>query len=356
MANKILKFAKSFNRPFVRFVVVNGWNLRLNVKKRKTGRLKRLSQQQKNEVRNYWKRFGKRVNPDWAAYFSYANNIFDSRYIPEGLYYGEIAHKLSMEGMGALHHKNVQDQIFSSKQAKTFIRKTEDIYTDGEYKVIDLEKGLEACKLVGKVIIKPSTGTYGGSGISFWTAEEGIEKLKEQIISYPQVVVQERVQSHPFLNDIHPASLNTLRIVTLLVDNEPVLLSTLLRMGQNNSKVDNYSAGGLIAVVNKYGVLQETAVQSNQKIVTEHPSGFIFKDQKIPCFDKVIEDAFTQHFRIPYFKMVSWDYAIDYEGDPVLIEANIPTGQIDFHQFNIGPIFGDYTDRVLDYVYNGKPL
>jgi hypothetical protein len=39
--------------------------------------------------------------------------------------------------------------------------------------------------------------------------------------------------------------------------------------------------------------------------------------------------------------MVSWDYAIDYEGNPVLIEANIPTGQIDFDQLNIGPILAN---------------
>ncbi|MGI6371852.1 MAG: sugar-transfer associated ATP-grasp domain-containing protein [Caldicoprobacterales bacterium] len=63
--------------------------------------------------------------------------------------------------------------------------------------------------------------------------------------------------------------------------------------------------------------------------------------QTIPNFGKVIEDAYTQHFRIPYFKMVSWDYAIDYEGNPVLIEANIPTGQIDFDQLNIGPILAN---------------
>ncbi|WP_161485689.1 hypothetical protein [Gracilibacillus timonensis] len=54
--------------------------------------------------------------------------------------------------------------------------------------------------------------------------------------------------------------------------------------------------------------------------------------------------------------MVSWDYAIDKNGDPVLIEANIPTGQIDFHQINIGPIFGEYTEKVLDHVYKGKTL
>lgn len=37
--------------------------------------------------------------------------------------------------------------------------------------------------------------------------------------------------------------------------------------------------------------------------------------------------------------MVSWDIAIDKDGDPVLIEANMRKGGINFHQFNNGPMF-----------------
>lgn len=356
MSNKILSIARNINKPAERFVIVNGWNFRLYMKKSNGGKFKNLTNKQKRAVKDYWKRWGKKVNPDWTAYFSAGNDYFDPRYIPESLYYGEISQKLSERGMGALHHKNVQDQIFSTKQAGTFIRKVGNSYADGSYNYITLEQGIDACKKHGKVIIKPSTGTYGGSGIEFWSTEDGEEKLRELLSLGNNLIVQEVVKSHPFLEDIHPSSLNTLRVVTLLVDGKSVLLSTLLRMGQNNNKVDNYSAGGLIVPVDKEGNLHEKAVQSNQEVITGHPGGFSFKNKRIPHFDSVIEDAYTQHYRIPYFKMVSWDYAIDPNGDPVLIEANIPTGQIDFHQFNIGPIFGDYTDRVLDYVYKDIPL
>ena len=279
MASKVLEFARNFNKPVERFVIVNGWNLRLNLKKRKGYKFKKLSKSEIKEIKSYWTKYGKRVSPSWVAYYSYGNDIFDLRYIPDSLYYGEIARKLSMRGMGALHHKNVQDQIFSTKQGKTFIRKTEEIYTDGNYRPITLEQGIKVCKEQGEVIIKPSTGTYGGASIKFWSEREGEDKLRQLIGSYKQAVVQEVIKSHPFLNDIHPSSLNTLRIVTLLVDNKPVLLSTLLRMGQNNSKVDNYSAGGLIAVVDKNGVIQEKAVQSNQETIRKHPRGFIFKNK-----------------------------------------------------------------------------
>ena len=41
-------------------------------------------------------------------------------------------------------------------------------------------------------------------------------------------------------------------------------------------------------------------------------------------------------------------------GDAVLIEANMRKGGINFHQFNNGPLFGDFTKRVLDEVFGVK--
>lgn len=356
MANKILKFTKEINKPLEKFVLVNGWNFRLYKKKKNGFKLKQLSRSQNQEVKDYWRKYGKRVSPDWAAYFSFGNDYFDPRYIPESLYYGEIAKKLHVQGMAGLHHKNVQEQIFDSKQPKTIVRKINNFISDREHRPISLDQAIQLCKEEKEVIIKPSTGTYGGKGIFFLKAEEVERQLRDILISLDQVIVQKVVESHQFMKNITSSSINTLRVVTLLVDGEPILLSTLLRMAKEGNRLDGVSAGGIIAVVNKNGLLEESAVQLDQTIKRQHDSGFIFKDKKIPSYKELIEDAFRQHCRIPYFKMVSWDYAIDKEGDPVLIEANIPTGQIDFHQINIGPIFGEYTDRVLDHVYKGKEL
>jgi hypothetical protein len=207
-----------------------------------------------------------------------------------------------------------------------------------------------------EVVVKPSKGTYGGQGIIFWKKEDGEDVLKEILLNKKQLIVQEVVESHPFMRQINTSSINTLIMVTLLVEGRPVLLSAILRMGRLGSIVDGVSAGGIVAVVNKEGYLEDSAVQLDQTIRTQHDSGFVFKGKKIPSYDRVIEDVFRQHCRIPYFKMVSWDYAIDKYGDPVLIEVNVPAAQINFHQINIGPIFGEYTDRVLDHVYKGKEL
>ncbi len=356
MSSKILSFVKNMNRPLEKFVIRNGWNLRLANKKIRGAHFKKLSKNEKADVKKFWRQYGKRVSPAWASYYAHAKDSFDPRYIPESLYYSEMIGKLGDLRLGALGDKNVQKRIFSSKQANTVFHKNGNIYTSGDYRRISLEEAIILCEKQNEVVIKPTAGSYGGRGVAFWMKGNDEAELHAALRFHHSMIVQEVVQSHPFFRDIHPHSLNTLRLVTLIAEGEPILLSTILRMGQGGQRTDNSSAGGLIAVVDQNGCLQETAIQRNQEIISQHPGGFVFRDKTIPNFQKILDDVFTQCMRIPSFRMVFWDYTVDIEGDPVLIEANLPSGQIDSHQFNIGPIFGDRTEKVLSYMYKGTPL
>jgi hypothetical protein len=51
-------------------------------------------------------------------------------------------------------------------------------------------------------------------------------------------------------------------------------------------------------------------------------------------------------------RLCSWDIAIGQDGDPVLVEANLSFGEVDFHQMCNGPIFGDLTEAVLAEVFS----
>lgn len=60
------------------------------------------------------------------------------------------------------------------------------------------------------------------------------------------------------------------------------------------------------------------------------------------------------HPQIPHFRLVSWDFSIDENGEPVLIEANLNCGGIDVNQMNNGPLFGEDTKKVLDEVFGKR--
>ena len=41
-------------------------------------------------------------------------------------------------------------------------------------------------------------------------------------------------------------------------------------------------------------------------------------------------------------------------GSPILIEVNMHSGQLDFHQLNNGPVFGEDTEVILKEVFKTK--
>ena len=59
----------------------------------------------------------------------------------------------------------------------------------------------------------------------------------------------------------------------------------------------------------------------------------------------------TLHHQAPFFKLISWDIGIDKDDEPVLIEYNCHGQSIDFQAVN-GPLFGEYTEEVLQSAAN----
>ena len=86
-----------------------------------------------------------------------------------------------------------------------------------------------------------------------------------------------------------------------------------------------------------------------------HPSGGVFEGRFIPGIEKCKVIIERNAMKIARFcKMPSWDFAIDEEGEPVLIEVNMSYGQLDFHQMTNGPLFKDYTPEIMNEVFSNR--
>ena len=55
---------------------------------------------------------------------------------------------------------------------------------------------------------------------------------------------------------------------------------------------------------------------------------------------------------MPYFGLISWDFTVDQEENPVMIELNLRWCGLNFHQLHHGPLFGDRTTEILNKVTN----
>ena len=96
------------------------------------------------------------------------------------------------------------------------------------------------------------------------------------------------------------------------------------------------------------------AYDSNGNRYEKHPDGVEFSKCNLPFMDKVKELVKMAAQRFPHFRCIGWDIAIDENGEPLIIEANLTMSSLDVVQTVGGPLFGEYTDEVLEEVFHNK--
>lgn len=313
-----------------------------------------ISNEFRNDIREYWGKYNIRVNADWHKFYSSRTNIYDVRFIPEDLHIAKIDKFLSSKTLSkGVDDKNYYDIWFPEiKKPKTVVRKINGFYYDGNYKYLDEDRVVSLCQEYEDLIIKPAIGIGGSQGIEFWNRNQGTEDLKRIIFEgIDSLNVQEIFEQHEELGKAHPASINTIRTISLLKDGKVHILSSVLRMGVNGKRVDNVRAGGIACGIKENGQLKDIAYSSLGERYDRHPQGFVFSDCIVPSYDKILETIKEEHIKLAHFRLISWDFTVDKEGIPVLIEPNLREGAIGIHQLNNGPLFGDLTEEILDEVF-----
>lgn len=321
----------------------------------------KLTKEQKKQIRDFWKPYC-HVSCKWAQYYTAKNGLFDPRYIPNDLYYTKIDQHFNSRRLGyGFNDKNYYSKIFAGiKQPDVVVRKINGLIFDENYSQISVEQAKAKITGCEETICKPSQLTGSGRGIFFFDGIQSVDKFLNDP-SYDDYVVQKIIEQHSALDKVHKGSVNCIRICTLLLQDGVHVLSSVLRMGFGDSRVDNATAkdnqkyDGMSCGINGDGTLKKYAHgYNNGSCYEKHPDGLIFEGFEIPSYEKAVEMVKKAHTLIAHFRLVSWDIAIDKNGDPVLIEANMRKGSINFHQFNNGPLFGELTERVLDEIFLTK--
>jgi hypothetical protein len=184
------------------------------------------------------------------------------------------------------------------------------------------------------LFLKPEYGR-GGKGIVLLSKKDdkvflnnepiSIEKIISRLSSNENYIIQERfVQSHK-MTEINRHSVNTLRIGTRLNNDEITVSFCMLRMGTNNSFVDNMSSGGIIIIVDTNdGTLADYAQSPDAKRkYYMHPnSQYVFKNGRIENWHEIKSQIIKYAYLLHECKDLGWDVAISDTGIKIL-EINI---------------------------------
>jgi hypothetical protein len=310
------------------------------------------------KVEQYWQRFGIKPKRDWYALYCDGSDAYDPRYIPDPIWFRDIVPYFNNTSMSpAYADKAIYNRLLPDvKKPETIVKRTAGHYFNGDgEQPISHEEAVRICEGEEHLIIKPSGGTKG-AGILFYDRDE------ENSLRIPAIfdamssgfVVQRIVKQHPDLARLNPESLNTVRVISFHFKGAVHILSAQLRIGGVGSRVDNYSAGGNAVAVKPNGWLYEKSVNHDMEWVEVAPNGIKLKEVKVPNYQRIVDTIKRLHCNLPYFNIIGWDFAVDEDGTPIMIEYNTKPGQN-----QIGgrePTFGDLTDEVLEDVFIKKTL
>ena len=289
---------------------------------------------------------------------------FFAEYIPDDVYFTKIDTFFNdWKKAFKLDDKCYYDRLLCKtvlKLPKTVCCRINGFWLTPEYKCISEEKAKELIISQGCAFLKKSVSSSGGKGVRYFNKsiysnnEEQNRDLNKIIEDLgDNIIVQVPIEQSDSLSVLNPSSVNTLRILSLIrPDGTIKICSSIVRMGRQNMNVDNASSGGITCGIGPDGRLKEIAFSAKGTRYTEHPdTGVRFSDVTVPGYSSVIDAIRKSHPQFPNFRLVSWDIAIDENNEPILIELNLCCGELDFHQLNNGPVFGDDTKNILAEVF-----
>lgn len=333
------------------------------IRKRSLYKTVKWSADQTKEFNAYWKTvYGKKISNRWHRLYESINGEYRKDYFPDILYFKLIESKLNdyvyrkvlsdkalIEPLCADEFTTVPDTVAVCSNG-VFYNSKRDVISETEFKRCILEYDTD-------VVVKPTVGSSSGHGIFFLSKDkteewQDFDFLKELGKDY---IVQRKIVAHPMFSAFNETSINTIRIITYVLNGQLYHGPIAFRIGRKDKAVDNIHSGGLVIGVNDDGTLLEKAYElgyADKAITyTKHPdSGIVFKDYTLPGIQQIIDSAHRCHGKMLHLGVISWDYTMNENGKPVLIEANTSGQSVWFPQMVHGAsMFGENTADLIRY-------
>lgn len=330
-----------------------------------------LTKEQKELIDDFFlSNYGEKIGYSWHQNYAAHSGKFDYKFFPELLYIPEFEtfqnHDTGV--VAAFADKNLLPLVAAAakvRMPRTIVSCANGVLRDGDNNVITPKMAKELVMRQGNCFLKPTIDSCSGRGCL------RIDNPTDLSITYNTLkvndinggyknnfVIQELVTCHNSISELYAGSVNTFRVISYLWKGQIELMPIIIRIGQGGHYLDNAHQGGMFCAVYNDGRMGHHAMTEFNVQFTEHPDTHVrFETHRIVNIEKLIAAAKRMHSVIPQIGVVNWDFTIDAEGEPILIEANTKGGSIWLPQMAHGVgAFGDRTAEVLQWLRFMKKL
>ena len=175
-----------------------------------------------------------------------------------------------------------------------------------------------------RFIIKPFSGANGVGIRIVDLAQEGpFEKLCDALQSEFKggFVAEELIVQAKELSQVNASSVNTMRVITIRMDDRVEILPCVWRVGQGGKCVDNGGSGGIFCILDDNGVVISTADEKGRRYEIHPDSKIPLIGFQVPRYQEAKEFAKELTTVVPDNRYCGWDIALT-ENGWILQEAN----------------------------------
>ena len=310
-----------------------------------------------------WSVLQRRVYDEFYRCYALISGVQSRDYLPDDILYAVIEPLINdYTTQRPYRNKARYDRVWPDLAfPRTIVRRLDGIDQATTSEPIDPVEWERRVRGEPAAVLKPAIHSGGGRDVRMFRSMDGrlrdrdgneLTHANAELWMEGDYVVQERIEQHPYFAALNESSLNTVRACTYrsVTSEEIVVLGFVVRMGRNGAEIDNQSAGGLCihlsgdgrltgGALSKYGDVSETA-PSGQRIADLGP---------VPAFGEFQRTALEIASRLPDQRLLGVDLALDSHERVRPIEVNLRDIGVAVHQVTGHPIFGAYTDEVIDY-------
>ncbi len=326
-----------------------------------------IQKKDKSDIKAHKKLWGelkKSINPLWYLAFQEISGNKTIQYIPEDVYYTVVEPTLNNKQLSkAFADKNFYHQYIEADLLPDIIvRNINGVYYDSGFNPILPATNIDnIINQEQEVIIKPAIDTGGGKGVDLFTKKQGetFQNKEGHMLTLNYIrktyrsnfVIQKKINQHAYFKQFNPTSVNTVRIFTYrsVSDEQVHVLHALLRIGKPESITDNQASGGVSVYIDGNGQLNNYAVNKMGDKFYEYGGIKLGEVPAVPRFSELVTLAGQIATKDYYSRVLGFDFTIDQSGQIKVIEVNNLNNEINFYQMNHGPLFGQFTEEVINY-------
>lgn len=321
------------------------------------GKLPDLTASEKKAITDIWQPISAgNLNLDyWKFYKSIIGGEISPILVPDNIYWSRIIRALNPVSLTRTYiNKSLYPIIFNGlRQPEILVNVINGVPYDGKMNrithaiVVDILSRYE-----NEIIIKPTVATSGGKGISKIHPAETLESIKHTLAAYGHnYICQGLVRQSKTTALFNASSLNTFRVNTLNINGETTCECLMMRHGLNGNIVDNFAVGGVVCGMTAEGKFNGNNFNTRLERLSQLQNGTPYTNLSVPSIANVIDSAINAHQKyMPHIGHAAWDFAIDENEHPVMIEVNLMLPGIMMEQLSAGgPVFGNRTEEVIHY-------